>query len=120
MRSYYTIGRFNAVANVSKTCYRVYTINRIWVAPSHRGKGFGSQVMQKVLADADAQGITLRLLVAPQDGLKYEELVAWYERCGFVQSDSILVYYRQPKRVRLPAMEGKWGVARPEAEMQSK
>jgi ribosomal protein S18 acetylase RimI-like enzyme len=60
-----------------------WTITRINVPAPHRGKGHGSTMLKRILADADAKQATLYLEVSPSDGLDYEELFAWYTRHGF-------------------------------------
>lgn len=58
-------------------------IHRINVPKEARGNGYGSQLLQQLLDDADAEGVTLGLEIGPSDGLGYEELEAWYMRRGF-------------------------------------
>jgi GNAT superfamily N-acetyltransferase len=60
-----------------------WTITRINVPKKERGKGYGSALLKQILADADAEGVTLQLEPTPSDGLDYDELVLWYVRYGF-------------------------------------
>ncbi len=39
--------------------------------------------MEEILFDADREGATMALTIAPSDGLSFEQLKAWYERLGF-------------------------------------
>jgi GNAT superfamily N-acetyltransferase len=51
-----------------------------------RGNGYASKLLKRVLADADAEGVTLTLQVARVSGpgrLAEAELRAWYRRHGF-------------------------------------
>lgn len=60
-----------------------WTITRINVPKLHRGQGWASSLLSKVLTDADEEGIALQLEINPSDGLTFKELRAWYERHGF-------------------------------------
>lgn len=57
---------------------------------TQRGKGHAKTVMMQVLADADAEGVTLLLTAraargaTEHGGMDQEQLEAWYERLGFV------------------------------------
>jgi GNAT superfamily N-acetyltransferase len=66
-----------------------WTITRINV-PSYgdvRGKGHGTALLKRILADADAEGVELWLEPSPSDGLDYDQLVAWYKRHGFEMTE---------------------------------
>lgn len=59
-------------------------ITRIEVNKKFRGKGYASEMMKKVLKDADEEGVTLFLSVDPDGtGLSKLELRRWYFRLGF-------------------------------------
>lgn len=73
---------------------RTRVITRISVLPPHRGKGIGRRLLQEILHDADAEGITLALEIQPSGGLDYDELAAWYSRHGFVDRGGI--WFRRP------------------------
>lgn len=60
-----------------------WTISRINVPAEYRGKGVGGKLLREILADADAEGVTLQLEIMPSDGLTYEELRRWYISYGF-------------------------------------
>ena len=60
-----------------------WTIARIDVPANLRGQGSGSNLLDLILADADAEGSALALEVMPSGGLDYESLQGWYERHGF-------------------------------------
>ena len=74
-----------------------YLITRINVPSAHRGRGIARAMIEECLADADRARRWLYLQVSPSDGLGYDALVAWYERCGFSQ-DELGLWYRRPVR----------------------
>ena len=65
------------------------------------GQGFASKVMNKVTGLADKHGVSLRLLAAPfgQESVSDEDLISWYKRAGFEQTDPDYseVLTRQPQ-----------------------
>ncbi|MGK5626999.1 GNAT family N-acetyltransferase [Streptomyces sp. URMC 123] len=61
-------------------------ITELVVRPAERGKGLGTEILNLVCAEAEAEGMDLMLSVDPSPGgLTFEELVQWYERHGFVE-----------------------------------
>ena len=72
-----------AVLDITEVEEGIYEINRINVPPMHRGKGYGSKLLQMVMDDADKHMMVLRLSILPSGPLGYMELVAWYRRHGF-------------------------------------
>jgi GNAT superfamily N-acetyltransferase len=48
-----------------------------------RGKGIARRLMAQVLADADAEGVTLWLGINPYGPMDYDQLESWYRRLGF-------------------------------------
>lgn len=82
-----------------------WTISRVSVLPPNRGRGLARALMARVLADADAEGAVLFLDVQPDasgTGLTFDQLYAWYARCGF--EPSRLGY---PSMVRVPSIMGQ-------------
>lgn len=71
-----------------------WTITRINIPYVHRGNGYGSALLKRILADADKEQAVLQLEVFPTGALNYAELVAWYERNGFVMQAT--GYMRRP------------------------
>lgn len=61
----------------------IVLVTRINVPFPSRGQGHGSKILQQIIADADAEGITLELWPSPSGGLSGRALVAWYKRHGF-------------------------------------
>ena len=65
-----------------------------------RGKGYAAALIKIVLADADADGISLMLSVEPHPGVDYNRLRNWYVRLGFRQfsPDDHSTLIRTPER----------------------
>lgn len=76
-------GRLLAVADLMHIEGDVWELTRINVPAALRGQGYGRRLMERVLADADEFGVTLRLVINPYGEMTYEQLRDWYERCGF-------------------------------------
>jgi GNAT superfamily N-acetyltransferase len=76
------------IADLSKSirCGHWY-ISRINVPWKARGNGYGSQLLQQIIKDADAEGAGLCLLPIPTGGMKSKALRSWYKRYGFVFHD---------------------------------
>lgn len=70
-------------------------IQRIHVPVGFRGRGHATVLLNKILADADHEGVILYLCIIPKGGLNELELRRWYERHGFVQHNA-LVHKRVP------------------------
>lgn len=79
-----------------------WLLTSVEVGNEHRGKGVARGLMAQVLADADAEGVTLYLAVEPDGtGLGVSELMDWYKRCGFTSDsglDSELAMVRRPRK----------------------
>jgi GNAT superfamily N-acetyltransferase len=60
-----------------------YIITRINVMEQYRGQGFGRQILNEILSDADKEGVVLFLEPSASGGLSKQELEEWYERNGF-------------------------------------
>lgn len=76
--------------------------------PSNRGKGAASRLLNVVTADADAEDVLLVLSVEPDgtDGLGFHELIAFYERHGFISLEhGEGMMYRNPRGAKLPVPE---------------
>jgi len=99
MRNHYyqTIGETSLAFLDITDMGEAWIINRVNVPKKHRGKGIGRALMQKCLADADAEGVTLQLDINPYGEMSYTELRAWYERLGFIQKYKNGPFIRKPK-----------------------
>lgn len=60
-----------------------FIITRINVPKQHRKQGHGTRLLQRILDDADKEGVKLALFCAPSGGLTFRQLVNWYKRHGF-------------------------------------
>jgi GNAT superfamily N-acetyltransferase len=68
-------------------------LEHFYIAPEQQGKGLGSAVLQRLLGEADAAGLPIRLSV-----LQQSDAGRFYARHGFTQTgeDEWDVYYRRP------------------------
>jgi hypothetical protein len=86
---YEMLGSTLAILDVSRNVLGSgYVICRINVPYRFRSQGIGRRIMASALADADAEGVDLWLDINPYGEMTYEQLEAWYVRCGFVKQDS--------------------------------
>jgi len=61
-----------------------WMVTGVEVGRAYRGQGHASRLLSTVVAEADAEGVTLHLMVAPDGtGLDAEALVAFYSSKGF-------------------------------------
>jgi GNAT superfamily N-acetyltransferase len=60
-----------------------YVITRINVMERYRGQGLGTEILEMIFADADAEGIDLLLEPVASGGLTQQQLIDWYTRHGF-------------------------------------
>lgn len=74
------------VADTIQMDDHTYLLTRVETGQECRGKGYGTEILERVLADADAEGATLLLSVEPDlspGSLDAAALTAWYSRHGF-------------------------------------
>ncbi|MBQ4798292.1 GNAT family N-acetyltransferase [Pseudoalteromonas sp. MMG006] len=71
-------------------------IRRLYVKPSHRGKGFSRRIMQNLLHYA---GETKIPLIRLETGPKQTESISLYEDLGFERCSSFGVYEDNPQSV---------------------
>lgn len=80
-------------------------IDRIYTPLAHRGKGAARKLLREVLKAADAEGITLRLIVCAdyyrgEPGLDNKQLEAFYMSEGFTRDDNAVFHLtRRPHNV---------------------
>lgn len=67
-----------------------------------KGRRGGSRIMDKILRDADRQGIALNLVIVPSGPMNETQLRDWYQRLGF-ESFGSLWMRRLPRQTRRPA-----------------
>ncbi len=70
-------------------------ISRINVPVMHRRRGYGQEMLDACMADADKNKITLYLWINASGDMSYQQLAAWYNRYGFTESDGL--FTREPK-----------------------
>ncbi|MFJ5066533.1 GNAT family N-acetyltransferase [Kitasatospora sp. NPDC088556] len=62
----------------------VVILTEVRVASDCQGRGWGSELLRQITADADKAGVVLMLSVEPgSEGLGLDELRAWYSRYGW-------------------------------------
>jgi len=79
-------------------CVTVYADGAAWViehfylTPQHQGRGLGGEVLRRLLAEADAEGVAMRLSV-----LVESDANRFYARHGFVEThrEAFDVHYRR-------------------------
>lgn len=72
----------------------------LYIVPAHQGKGVGAVALEAVLADADTQGVPVRL-----GALRDSDSNRFYQRHGFVKTgeDEWDIYYvREPRATSNP------------------
>lgn len=71
-------------------------IHRVNVPQAIRGKGYGTQLLEMILADADRDRVWLGLEAYSSGDLTQQELEDWYLRHGFVK-DPWDQFFRAPR-----------------------
>lgn len=74
-----------------------FWITRLNVPLEFRGQGFGRQLINLILSDADKFGATLYLQVSSSGELDNTDISKWYSRNGFVESSLETFQIRRPK-----------------------
>ena len=72
-------------------------INRLNVPEAHRRKGIATELMQRECDDANLNGTTLILQVAPSGGMDFDQLVAFYRKFGFRTHQQSGMMIRRPR-----------------------
>lgn len=76
-----------------------WTITRINIPKEHRGKGYGTKLLEQIITEADACKETLTLEIMPSGDLNYTELEEWYFRHGFKASRRYPgFYFKRPAK----------------------
>lgn len=70
-------------------------LNRVFLLPSHQGRGIGSQLIRTLAADADASGVPVRLRV-----FKLNPARRLYERLGFRITGEIETHFLMERAPR--------------------
>lgn len=76
--------------------YNVLYIGSIRLKPEFRGKGLGTQIVQRILDFADTNNLTVSLHPSPESEKKKdkERLIKWYSRLGLVKNKGRHADYR--------------------------
>lgn len=82
MQITYAIREVRAIADLVSH-EGMWVITRINVPAEYRGKGYGTQLLRRICADADREGATLTLTIHASGALEHAALEAWYTRHGF-------------------------------------
>jgi GNAT superfamily N-acetyltransferase len=86
------------VTNLGEMVPKTRTITRINIPEESRGRGLGTKLLRRILADADAEGVILSLEIMPSGPLDYNALEAWYRRWGFKPwKKHPMVFIRRPR-----------------------
>lgn len=89
-----------AIVDLSQMGPTLWEINRVNVPEQFRRQGIANELMRRVLADADREAATLRLVINAYGDMSWEALLDWYQRLGFVKDNSgFLVREPQPPKV---------------------
>ena len=77
-------------------------IEEVYVFRYHRRRGIAGRLLHRVTADADREGVTLYLDIAPSDveGMDADQLRAWYGRHGFTSRPGHM--WRAPRQTEQP------------------
>ena len=81
-----------AIGDVQPVGDSVFMITRINVPVSHRSRGYGSSILRKIIADANAEYVMLCLEPVASGGLTQKKLEAWYERYGFAWGNDNMMW----------------------------
>lgn len=74
-----------------------YLINQIYVAPAHRNKGIGKELLTLITNEADLERATIILDFQPEEfGSDAQRLAKFYESFDFKWDEEIHGYSREP------------------------
>ncbi len=107
MKPIYFDATSRTIADLVELAPSYYLITRINVPKESRGRSLGSEMLKKILADADAEGATLEIHPMPSGGLTRKQLISWYERYGFRMAQSYISQEPIKVLVREPETGGK-------------
>jgi ribosomal protein S18 acetylase RimI-like enzyme len=85
-----------AIADLVKQNDKLYELCRINVPHLYQNRRYGSELLRMVLAEADAQRITVRLYPFASGPLSNTALRRWYRRNGFTGVPGQIYMYRPP------------------------
>lgn len=95
-----TVGETDAVPEHMRAAVR--EVSDVRVEPKYRRQGFGGAIMARACSDADMAGHVLILQPRSIGEMTDEQLVAWYERFGFVMIQAAPpLMARAPQQTRI-------------------
>ena len=81
----------------------VFEVVRLNTISSHRGRGYASQIMQRIVDDADRCCRVLMLHPEPYGLIGITDLITFYQKCGFIVIQEYpVIMARQPNFDQLP------------------
>lgn len=89
-RTYYRNAQDNVAYIEHAVKNKRFILGGIWVAPQYRGKGFAHNILRVLVEAADDANFGIELYHEPfgEEGLRTEELEAFYNRHGFAWHDT--------------------------------
>lgn len=90
----------------------VWCLTRLWVVERYRGHHYGSILLERVIRDADREGVRLVLEVKPDDSADSSWVFSFYERHGFRPLDEGAPY----TLMRTPKKENAWALSSSSSE----
>jgi GNAT superfamily N-acetyltransferase len=90
-RTYYRNAQDNVAYIEHALKNKRFILGGIWVAPRYRGKGCAHNILRVLVEAADDAELGIELYHEPfgEEGLRTEELEAFYNRHGFAWHDSV-------------------------------
>ncbi len=82
---------------------RLLSVDDIEVAPRHQGRGIGSRLLRGVLAEADREGLPVRLRV-----LRTNPARRLYQRIGFTVERETATHVLMVRPAQAPGLAGRW------------
>ncbi|NUH63985.1 GNAT family N-acetyltransferase [Sulfitobacter sp. S0837] len=89
-RTYYRNAEDNVAYIEHALKNKRFILGGIWVAPRYRGKGYAHNILRVLVEAADDADLGIELYHEPfgEEGLRTEELEAFYNRHGFARHDT--------------------------------
>lgn len=87
---------FPACATITRICGNTWYFNRLIVPKAARHKGFASCLMKKLIKLLDEKKIILINEVSGHGDLNNDQLVVFYKKYGFKETDRIYRLIRKP------------------------
>lgn len=73
---------------------RLAEIEDLYVIPSHRGHGVATALLGEAMLWSRREGFeTLRVIVTPEDEERRQQLIRWYGRLGYVDTNRSVLHF---------------------------